>query len=166
MKNAYLAAFVIFAMPQWMKAAEPQASDKAVEVSVAEIGRTVTLVGRLGQPLGTMVSIRGTWRLPDARSKDQSPHFVVSHVDGRKLARSVALHIDDMHLKGKGGRNVKPPNDEYETLDEQTWTLRGYESGRFSRTPPEYWTESGVGVPAKRGEPPFSFEFIGFREPD
>lgn len=162
--NIFALIILIFAIPRGVKADDLQPKGEDTQVSVAEIGRTVTLVGRLGRPLGTMLSVRGTWRLPEGRSKDNSLSFIVSHVDGQKLESPVAFHINDMSVQDARGRNAKPPLDEHALLDGETWTLRGYETGRVTRIPAEFWTESRRSIPAMRGEPPFASQFVSFRQ--
>ncbi len=38
--------------------------EPATAVSVEDIGTKVALVGRLGEPLGTMMEVRGNWAYP------------------------------------------------------------------------------------------------------
>lgn len=142
---------------------------RKVVVSVADIDRTVTLIGRLGQPLGTMMEVRGTWKYPPAQKspdgkllskKDDSLRFVVSQVNGKSLDPPLELHrvrartrdgVDAIALEKKKGALVG-----------DTWTMRGYETGRYTTVPEDYWKESGIGpVATAVWQQPFQTEFVG-----
>jgi hypothetical protein len=65
------------------------------KVLATDIGTRVQIVGRLGYPLGELVTIRGTWirprGLPNAPVKDDAPYFTVTSVNGRKLDAPVSF---------------------------------------------------------------------------
>ncbi len=76
------------------------AEEPTTNVSVEDIGTKVALIGRLGQPLGKTMEVKGTWRRePYLRSKDDSARFTVTHVNGKVLTNPVAFHR---------GRSLRP----------------------------------------------------------
>lgn len=121
-------------------------------VSVDDIGRKVTLVGRLGQPLGTMMTIQGHWAYPDASkgpAKDNSIRFTVSHVNGKPLSELVEFDVAQVRAVSAEGDSAIPEQaDHRDSLGGVSWTLRGFETGRFDRIPDGYWKELGTGWPA------------------
>ena len=125
-------------LPASLAAQEPAA------VSVEDIGTKVVLVGRLGQPLGTMMDVQGTWKFPDRFDKDYSLRFLVSHVNGKALLKPVEFDWAQVKVISTNGENAIPKSDERKTLDGLAWTLRAYETGRFNRIPKDYWEEPGT----------------------
>ena len=90
------------------------------EIKVDEIGTQALLVGQLGKPLGTFVTISGT------KDKDWmrvGQPMIVDTVDGKKLDKSVMVAVDGAPPMTKGSR----------------YSLRGYENCgmRGSPTDPE-----------------------------
>ena len=61
-------------------------------VRAQDIPEKVQIIGRLGQPLGTLVTISGQWISPGLRVKDPSLVFRVSLVNGKEIKG-----IDDFH---------------------------------------------------------------------
>ncbi len=63
------------------------------KVLVSDIGKRVQIIGRLGYPLGELVTIRGAWirprGLPNQPLKDDTPYFSVTSVNGRRLETPV-----------------------------------------------------------------------------
>ena len=137
-----LACVAIATSPSSSFAQEP------ITVSVEDIGSKVTLVGRLGQPLGKMMEVKGTWRMPDDVVKDYSLRFIVSHVNGKPLKEPVEFNVAQIDAVSKYGNTAIPkyawPIEEQSTLDGVAWTLRAYETGRIDSIPPQYWKERGT----------------------
>lgn len=120
-------------------------------VSVADIGTKVALVGRLGQPLGAMMTLRGRWAYPvesPGPVKDNSIRFTVSHVNGKQLAQPVEFNVAQIDAVSADGKSAIPGRREGQAaLDGVSWTFRAYETGRFDKIPEEYWKERGTGPP-------------------
>lgn len=100
---------------------------RAEEVQVSDIGGKVTLIGRLGKPIGTVfTSIEG--QLVTEPKKGSTGHFTaafrVSKVDGKALAKSQIVGL--MFRPSEGMPKVRV-ND--------VLKLSGYESGVFIGTP-------------------------------
>lgn len=137
----------------------PQQSPNAtatVVIRVDDIGKTqprvtaVTLLGRLGKPLGTKLQLRGRWKVLQAQRVPyyvRSPvRFIVFEVNGNQLPESVELGHDqveadfvewltDDHREVPTRTNAMPPNPE--SLDGEEWTITAYETGRFIAVPNE-----------------------------
>lgn len=135
--------------------------EAAAKVSVEDIGTKVILVGRLGEPIGTMMDVKGTWVIPKEIVKDNSPRFQISHVNGKEIQKAVEFHINQMTTETKDNKSALPKFDEWEKLDGVTWTLRAYETGSIHITPAEYWKERGKGVPARPRMQPFTSQLVG-----
>jgi hypothetical protein len=141
----------------------------SIEVSVEDIGTKVTLVGRLGQPLGKMMEVKGTWSYPllhtrpgEPPAKDDSLRFEVSHVNGKRLPKPVEFHVGLIKAVEKNGKNAIPKYEEHKTLDGVSWTLRAYETGRFDDVPEGYRKE--LGEPLRQppaGQRTFTSELVG-----
>jgi hypothetical protein len=139
------------------------AQEQAVVLSIDDIGKTVTLVGSLGKPLGTMMEIKGIWRYPGPRVKDDIMRFMVDHVDGNALETPVEFSAAQITAISKDGKQAIPNYEERRKLDGVPWTLRAYETGRINIVPVDYWTEKELkGVPAAPyWFRPFTPELVG-----
>src|ERR1700722_7251212 len=75
------------------------ASDKPRKISIkaVEIGSTVQIIGRLGKPMGTLMSLRGQWRMPSNTPKPPSLEFHVTHVDGHRLPKEEGFYKSVTH---------------------------------------------------------------------
>lgn len=156
-------------------------NDKGMVIIRAEdISKTVQIVGRFGQPLGKLMTIRGQWIRPGARMKDRSLMFHVSLVNGKETKG-----IDDLH-----GLQIRPIFPEYKgrkptpteswdwrfdwagiepaptPVEGEKWEMMGVETGRFDSYSDEAWREIGSPVVPK---PPFMegfysrFEYIAVK---
>lgn len=114
-----------------------------MQISVEELGKTADLIGRLGKPLGTWVTIKGKWALPDSREKPSGLKFTVTHVSGTKLGRPAEFDVSLVEVVDRRGNDVTPKWEDRNNFDGQTWTLKGYETGEFHIRPPEYYREIG-----------------------
>jgi hypothetical protein len=126
-----------------------------IRVSVEELGKTADLIGRLGKPLGTWVTIKGKWALPKEIVKDFSLRFTVTHVDGAKLAKPIEFHVAQVHAVDQRGKSVTPEFKNRNEFNGRTWTLTAYETGEFHVTPPEYYKAIGI-EPGSVQEPPWT----------
>lgn len=138
--------------------------DRKIHVSVDDLGNTAELVGRLGKPLGTWVTIQGEWTLPKKVVKDYSLRFTVTHVDGAKLEQPVEFNVAQVSVVNSRGESVIPKRENQKQFDGQSWKLKAYETGRFHITPPEYLKAIGI-QPGSMGEAhyirPFTSEIDG-----
>ncbi|WP_345327489.1 hypothetical protein [Novipirellula rosea] len=115
-----------------------------------KIGKSVTLVGRLGKPLATKLQLRGRWKVQEVSRVPnymRSPvRFVVFEVDGKQLAESVEFGHDQIEaefLKWPTSDHTAVPirtnamPSKPESLDGEEWTMTAYETGRFIAIPSE-----------------------------
>jgi hypothetical protein len=117
-----------------------------VTVPVESIGSDVTLVGRMGEPLGTMMEVKGTWSQPKEIVKDNSPRFNVTHVNGKKLDTPVEFNIAQITADTPDRKTAIPELNEWKTLEGVSWTMRAYETGDLHIQPREYHEEFGKPV--------------------
>ena len=68
-------------------------SDSTTYVAVNDIGKQVTLVGRLGQPLGTVVKIKARWERPQDFKDTGAWRLNVLAVNGVALGETCYFHI-------------------------------------------------------------------------
>lgn len=136
----------ILAVTSFHVSAESDA--KSTRVFVEDIGTKVTLVGRLGVPLSTMMTLNGKWGYPDETNgivKDDSLRFTVTHVNGVNLKKPVEFNVAQVHAVEKDGKTAIPVYKDHDLLDGVSWTLRAYETGRAGFRPQDYWKEIGSG---------------------
>ena len=95
--------------------------DPVSTVRAEDIGRTVTVLGRLGKPLREMMTVRGIWEeLTGPQDKpDERLRFRVTHVNGSTLQRCVNLHRYDLEV-------VKKDREEVEPAKGEVWKFRAY----------------------------------------
>ncbi|WP_413432578.1 hypothetical protein [Crateriforma spongiae] len=128
-----------------------------VMIHVDDIGRrigeknSVTLVGRLGEPLATKLQLSGRWQMSPRPPRTVYPmhpsvKFVVFEVNGSQLPKSV--EFDAAQVKAEF---LKWPTDDQtavpirtnaipskpESIDGEEWTMTAYETGRFIAVPSE-----------------------------
>lgn len=122
-----------------------------VSVSVEDIDDKVQLIGRLGEPLGTITTVTGRWFSPSKVEpvKDDSLRFLVSHVNQKKLAKEIDFNIAVMHLTTKDGQNAIPNHwKDQGSLHGQAWTLQVYETGSLCveqlKSWQDCWKEQGI----------------------
>jgi hypothetical protein len=100
-------------------------------VLVTDIGTRVQLIGRIGYPLGKLVTIQGAWirprGLPGQPVKDDSPRFTVTSVNGNKLLTPVSFEAD-LFSEAWGAEEIPQSNG-------PVWEVRGCETGGFRGTP-------------------------------
>jgi hypothetical protein len=101
------------------------------KVLASDIGTRVQIIGRLGYPLGELVTIHGAWirprGLPNQPVKDDTPYFSVTSVNGKRLEKPVIFNFVS---KAWGAEEI--PRQEG-----PVWEVRGCESGGFLGTPRE-----------------------------
>jgi hypothetical protein len=122
---------------------QADAERKEVTVRAEEIGRSVTVLGRLEQPLHEMMTVRGVWvESSDARSKPDNPlRFRATHVNGQALAPGVEFHVYDVTIMERPGREIDPVRGEQ-------WELRAYETWPLVDHPEGFWSERDAAPPA------------------
>ena len=104
------------------------------KVLAADIGTRVQIIGRLGYPLGELLTIRGTWHFPEALLKDMSSSFRVLSVNGKRLNEPVEF---------VSMRSFHPVTIELQQIPEdiergeEVWEVRGCETGEYLGTPAE-----------------------------
>jgi hypothetical protein len=114
-----------------------------VEFSVDEVGKHLTLIGRLGKPLGTMMTVRGKWSYPKELVKDGSLRFTVSHVNDQPLGQPFEFNIRQLAVVTKNGTSAIPTSREGGAkLAGTEWTIRAYESGSVEIIPADFWKET------------------------
>lgn len=123
--------------------------DEKVEpkkVSYADIPERVQIVGKLGQPLGHIVTVRGKWTTPFPSKPGLLPVFVVTHVDGRLIDPSAEFDVVEAVLGKEAAVVTRVAGEE--------WELRGVETGGFEGFSDQVWEELGQQVAAR---PPRGF---------
>lgn len=118
---------------------------RMVTVRVQDIPTTVQLIGRLGKPLGSLLTIRGKWIKPKDNVKDNSLRFLVAFVGGKELSEKVEWNHAQIGaiLSRPRGRGPKPgelwdwkfdwggSNPPPAPADGDTWEILGVETGCF-----------------------------------
>lgn len=114
----------------WLAATLLTTSVSAADrVSSVDLGRAVTVVGRLGQPLGHVVRIEGAAvesDHPRGKGQDNTLFFRIATVEGRALPKPVVIEI--VFFSSSNTRKL---------LAGERQVLLGYETGRFSGLPDE-----------------------------
>ncbi len=129
-------------------------SESRMVVRAADLGRTVALIGRLGEPMTKVVEIKGHWE--DRGFTKASPFvFVVTAVAGRPLDPPAEFNRYVVSIDGED------MGDDDVMLNE-TWTCKAIELGRFRNVMEMNWElfyDAPVSPPSW-GEGPFVSELI------
>jgi hypothetical protein len=100
-----------------------------------DIPKRVQIFGKLGQPLGQLVSVRGRWRAPFPSKPALPVLFMVNQVNGRLL--DPPAEFDNVEpVWRKDAEFAK------KTIGEE-WELRGVETGGFVGFSDKVWEEVG-----------------------
>jgi hypothetical protein len=122
-----------------------------IVVKSSDIPSKVVIESALGHPIGTLLTIRGTWD-STLSPKDAHP-FVVETVNGIHLREPVLLHdaqvvpfrpvkggpVQPWDWKMYSEGNAPPP----EPKLSERWEMLGMETGRYVYPSPEFWKETG-----------------------
>ncbi len=79
--------------PQDITKPQPRAESKPSmnTVLATDIGNRVIIIGRLGVPLGTPVTVKGNWSLPEGITKGFGLRLNVTSVNGEQLDHPVVF---------------------------------------------------------------------------
>ena len=114
-----------------------------VTVRADEIGRSVTVMGRLDSPIGSVLSISGVWQKSQGRAKPgELLNFYVDEVNGRRLDSPVAFRDLDVAIVDSNENPIQPAVG-------ARWALRAYESWPDYGHPLELDKELGKQVVAR-----------------
>ncbi len=119
-----------------------QTQPEPLHIRVSDIGKTVTLIGQLGKPLGQKLTVRGRWSIPVSKEKgtvlkDNSPRFTVTEVDGVRFEGKVEFNIGQIRPATYRRKNPLPDFEDWASLDNQVWTMTVYETGSVQIRPME-----------------------------
>src|SRR5260370_29323809 len=98
MPRAYLVCvgIVLLSAVAWGFVIEGAEHEGIVKISADDLASgKVVVIGRLGAPLKTMITVRGTWQHPPRAAqpvKDFGLRFHVTHVNGSALTEPVDFH--------------------------------------------------------------------------
>lgn len=125
----------------------------AVSVDGLDSGKVV-VIGRLGSPLETMLTIRGTWK-QSRMAKDSGPVFHVTHVNGKAFDEPVIFHRTLVRVRFSFAFDKNDSRNDGPTPSAgQSWEIRAYETGGFSGNPAEYQKELS-GLPYRQAVTPW-----------
>ena len=104
-------------------------------VRCSDIPERVQIIGRLGQPLGQLVTIRGRWTAPYPSKPAQPVFFLVSQMSGRLLDPPTKFDDVEPVWRKNAGFTKRAAGEE--------WELRGVETGGFVGFSDKVWEELG-----------------------
>lgn len=116
------------------------APDQIKSVRADEIGTEAQILGRLGKPMDTMITVRGVWHsAPIAPAKpDIRLRFQVTEVDGRPLSTPIEFVEGLVTVYGKRKPKARVGD---------VWELRAFETGQFRNSEARHWEELDDGPP-------------------
>jgi len=125
-------------------AVEPKPVQVKTAIQVTDIGNSVTLIGRLGVPLGHKMTLQGVWSYPRTTVKDFSPRFTILTVNGKPLNQPVVLNIAQIRVMTHDHLDALPERANWRGLEGQRWSMMAYETGHIGLVPDEYNETSPV----------------------
>ena len=114
------------------KATQKQAPKKR-RILVADLDKSIELVGLTGKPLGEYLTIDAIYV---TRSKGFGDWLRVTAIDGVKVKSPFEIHWQKVHGDGKL------------PVEGKAYRLRGYESGGYLGLPPDHNKEEGLAMQA------------------
>lgn len=110
-------------------------------VGVAELMKTVKLIGRLGVPIGDPCTIKGKWTVNTSKPGDELL-LAVHEVNGKSLREPVYFEAESVFSILSSVTKQEPKKDEQ-------WRMRVVETGEFRGYSDAVWKELGMGKPAE-----------------
>lgn len=150
--------------PSWLKMsrAAPPAPKKKVEakteepeygliVPLADLDVKARIAGRLGHPLGRIITIRGEWIEPIDPRKDFNdlPIFRVEWVNGKFLEEYVEFPRSAIRGFSDGEEHLPAAG--------EVWEMRGTEIGGYVGLPSELYIDASRDPAAKQNKTPYEF---------
>lgn len=100
----------------------------------------LTIIGQLEKPLGTLVTIRGSWK-PMIWFQKRNTIFVADNVDGVPLAKPAYFDVV-IPVLDEETFPANPPHEKFDRQQDVEWELRGVEEGRFHGHAWSVWEET------------------------
>jgi hypothetical protein len=103
--------------------------DATIGIRSSDLAGRVVVTGELKEPLGTLVTVAGDWRLMPQNEREQSLYLVITHINGVKqgqpiiFRREAVMHCDFFLAK------------ELQFAEGEHWELRVFERGEFVGCP-------------------------------
>ena len=114
-----------------------------MHVPASDVGHRTLIVGRLGFPLGTLLTVQGQWErdesAKDAAATTPSLRFVATAVNGGRLDKSLRF-ASDLVSPLISGAFKDPPRNAGDVRE-----IRAVEGGRFLGVPAEAYKEFAAG---------------------
>jgi hypothetical protein len=129
------------------------------QILAVDIGTRVHIIGRLGCPLGEVVTVRVEFVGEEIQPggllpKDTLRYFQVTEVNGKRLTTPVRFAERDFSLAGGDIEPLSPRKG-------MVWEVRGAELGQYRGMPPALGRELHSKVPAQRA---YTFGFYTYFE--
>jgi hypothetical protein len=80
--------------------------EQKIRVRAEDVGKTVEIIGRLGQPLGNWLTVQGKWIQEHDRMRRRGLYFEVSILNGKALDHKIEFlraQVEPVFGDGKGG---------------------------------------------------------------
>jgi hypothetical protein len=136
--NAWVLSVVVVFVWAIFRALASGETQEPKSVNAADIGVKVQIIGKLGTPIGTLMSIRGQWRMPSFGAspppKPPELQFHVTHLDGKPLSKETiyfASAVRAINLKDQRNHEA----------DGVVWEMRAFEGGQFVNLAERHWQE-------------------------
>jgi hypothetical protein len=129
--------------------AQERQAPAAQRIRASDIGISIEIVGRLGSPLGEVLTVQGKWSSWDASGrevlliKETGPRFLVTAVNGKQLNKPVDFRGA---LVSPIVREAEMPDIHPDTGD--VWELRVIEVGGYRGVPAAAYKEAFPTMPA------------------
>jgi hypothetical protein len=113
-----------------------------ITIRADDIGDKVMVLGRLGHPLGEMMTVKGVWAAPKSTEswKDRLI-FHVTSVNGKQLAEPAIFNVYVVDVVDRARKTVCPSAGEL-------WEVRAYENWSLRNQPADYWKEVNMQIPS------------------
>jgi len=118
--------------------------DKPQDVPLANLGDKFRLIGKLGEPLGTVVTVQGVVVEGPFKGFEGGPNLRIQRIDGRATQEDIQICIRPYF--GKYGEQ-RASKEEVPKLDfGKTYEFEGYETGQFVGVPGEAYKRAGLAI--------------------
>ena len=118
-----------------------QAEDKPLDIPLSKLGSQYRLIGKLREPLGTVVTVQGIVVEGAFKGYEGGPNVRVQRINGRATQDDIQIRLHPYF--GKFGEKAFMGKQLPKLEDGQTYEFEGYESGEFVGIPKEAYERAG-----------------------
>jgi hypothetical protein len=107
---------------------------KLIDIPVSKLGNQYRLVGKLGEPLGTVLTLQGVVNDGPHKGPESGPNIYIRRINGRSTQEYIRVPVHP-YFRLRFGETDLPGKSLPKLELGDTYEFEGFESGRFVGVP-------------------------------